>query len=560
MPTDASAAGVVGARRPLPFLERYALALALLLVAVATARVVLTYSVFSHTIDEPMQLAGGMEWLDRHTYDIEPHHPPLARLMTALGPYLIGERSRGHRYIFEEGYAILFGGGRYERVLTLARLGILPFLWIASFVVYAWGRRYFGGAVAVMAVLLFTQLPPILAHAGLATTDLAATAFIGATVYATLVWLEAPTLRHTLAAGACLGLAVLSKFSALVFIPAALASLLAWYAIAERPSLRALSTRAASRLGPLALGLAAASLVVWAGYLFSFGEVPFADLRLPAPELYRGIAEVVQHNHDGHISYLLGERRETGWWYFFPVALAVKTPLPFLVLVLGGAVAAVRRKTPARWALACSVGILLSALPSRINLGSRHVLAVYIGLAIVAAVFAVDRLRSWRTNRAMAGAVAALLVWLTLSVGLSHPDYLPYFNALAGSEPEKILVDSDLDWLQDLKRLAERLRQKGARDVAFLPPSFSSIERGAAHLYLGTLGFPPVRDIDPMKPTPGWNAVSLTLLKVLRLGRREPDPQVLWPEVIAPTERVGWGILLYYVPPADGHVPPADGR
>lgn len=545
----------MGTRPPLPprpaFLETYALAIVLVLIAVATIRVALTYSVFSHAIDEPMQLAGGMEWLDRHTYGIEPHHPPLARVMTALGPYLIGERSHGHRYIFPEGYAILFARGQYERVLTLARIGILPFLWVASLTVYAWSRRHFSAAVSVMAVLLFTQLPAILAHAGLATTDLAVTAFVGATVYTTLVWLEEPTLRHVLLAGGCLGLAVLSKFSSLVFIPAALLIMLVWYVVTERPSFGTLCALAVSRLALLPLGLAAASLVVWAGYHFAFGKVHFADLRLPAPELYRGISEVIEHNRTGHISYLLGERRETGWWYFFPVALAVKTPLPFLFLALGGAVVAARRKTAARWPLACAVGILLCALPSRINLGTRHILAVYIGLAIVAAVFAVDRLRDWRTNGAMAGAVAALLLWLIASVGLSHPDYLAYFNASAGSEPEKILVDSDLDWLQDIKRLAKRLREVGAQEVAFLPPSFGPVERDIARVFLGNMGFPPVRDLDPLAPSPGWNAVSLTLLKTLRLGLPEQQRQAPWPEAIKPTERVGRGILLYYFPPAD---------
>jgi hypothetical protein len=544
--------GSMGAHPPRPaFLETYALAIVLLLIAVASVRVALTYSAFSHTIDEPNSLAGGMEWLDRHTYVIEPHHPPLARVMSALGPYLIGERSHGQRSIFQEGYAILLARGQYERVLTLARMGILPFLWIASLTVYAWSRRHFGAAVAVMAVFLFTQLPAILAHAGLATTDLAVTAFVGATVYTTLVWLKEPTLRHVLVAGGCLGLAVLSKFSSLVFIPAALLVMLVWYVVTERPSFGTLRALAASRLALLPLGLAAAALVVWAGYHFSFGKVHFADLRLPAPELYRGISDVIEHNRTGHISYLLGERRETGWWYFFPVALAVKTPLPFLLLALGGAVVAARGKTAARWPLACAVGILLCALPSRINLGTRHILAIYIGLAIVAAVFAVDRLRNWRTNGAMAGAVAALLVWLTVSVGLSHPDYLPYFNAIAGGEPEKILVDSDLDWLQDIKRLAKRLQEVGAREVAFLPPLFGPVERDVARLYLANLGFPPVRDLDPVIPSPGWNAVSLTFLKTFRLGLPEQQRHVLWPEVVKPTERVGRGILLYYVPPVD---------
>jgi hypothetical protein len=193
-------------------------------------------------------------------------------------------------------------------------------------------------------------------------------------------------------------------------------------------------------------------------------------------------------------------------------------------------------------------------MPSRINIGTRHILAIYVGFAILAAVFAVDGMRRWRKNRAFAAAVVAVLAWLTVSVGLSHPDHLPYFNAIAGREPEKILVDSDLDWGQDLRRLAKRLREVGATEVAALPPfepSRQDVVRATLEL---VAGFPAIRDIDPVTPSPGWNAVSLTVLHAMRMGIQDERSQgALWPELIRPTERVGKGLLLYYFPPA--HAP-----
>jgi hypothetical protein len=124
---------------------------------------------------------------------------------------------------------------------------------------------------------------------------------------------------------------------------------------------------------------------------------------------------------------------------------------------------------------------------------------------------------------------------------LSHPDYLPYFNALAGNEPEKVLVDSDLDWGQDLKRLAHRLHEAGAQQVSFTP---------SLPVDLGALGFPPVQPNDRDKPSPGWNAVSLTVLKKARFGLWGEYPEVkLWPDQIKPAERVGKGIWLWYFPP-----------
>jgi hypothetical protein len=65
-----------------------------------------------------------------------------------------------------------------------------------------------------------------------------------------------------------------------------------------------------------------------------------------------------------------------------------------------------------------------------------------------------------------------------LSSGLAHPDYLAYTNELAGSEPEKILADSDLDWAQDMKRLGAYLHAVGAEEVTFMPfsPNFAEAD------------------------------------------------------------------------------------
>ncbi len=155
------------------------------LVLVASIRIIATYTVFSHTYDEPAHIACGMEWLDKGVYKWEPQHPPLARVATALGPYLLGTRCQNTPNVdlasmTHEGLAILYYGHHYDLTLALARLGILPFFWIACLVVYWWGRRYFSPSVAVVAVFLFSFLPPVLAHAGLATTDMALTAFLGA--------------------------------------------------------------------------------------------------------------------------------------------------------------------------------------------------------------------------------------------------------------------------------------------------------------------------------------------------------------------------------------------
>jgi len=127
---------------------------------------------------------------------------------------------------------------------------------------------------------------------------------------------------------------------------------------------------------------------------------------------------------------------------------------------------------------------------------------------------------------------------------ISHPDYIPYFNELAGNHPEDILVDSDLDWGQDTKRLGKRLREVGAKEVTFGTLLIADLEK--EH------GFPPnQKEMDVMNPSPGWNAVSLTNWKEYRFGLVDRYPEYkVWPERYEPLERVGKSILLYYFDPA----------
>jgi hypothetical protein len=547
------------AHAALKLLGRRSRLLSVLLVALASIRIVATYTVFNHTRDEPDHIACGIEWLDKGTYKVETQHPPLARVAAVVFPYLAGSRAAGRvgppgseHDMQAEGLAVLYGGHRYDLTLALARLGILPFFWVACFVVFWWGKRYFGPPVAVTALFAFTFLPPVLAHAGLATTDMALTAFLGACFVAGAVWLERPTVRHAAWFGLTGGLAVLSKFSALPFFPAAAGVALLWYVAESRPNPRELARAAWERVPTLLLAFGAAGLILWAGYRFSFGAVDFTGIRVPAPELFKGIQEVLKHNEEGHLGYLLGELRSTGWWYYYPVALAVKTPLGFLLPLLGAIVLAARNRgfqRAARLPLAFVLGILMVGAFSRINIGTRHVLPVYIGFSLLAAAAAIHLFQAAPARKWTFYGVCACGLWFAASSLWSHPDYLAYFNALAGDEPEKVLVDSDLDWGQDVKRLSKRLREAGAKEVYLA--AFVNAEFEAEH------GLPPSYQVYPQNPGPGWNAVGVSYWKELRLGLLNTRMDVrLWPDRFKPLERVGKTILLYYFPPQ----PVAPGR
>ena len=99
-------------------------------------------------------------------------------------------------------------------------------------------------------------------------------------------------------------------------------------------------------------------------------------------------------------------------------------------------------------------------MPSHINIGVRHILPIYPLLAIIGGVGACRFWEDMKPKYAAASIIILLLAWQLLSSVRAHPDYLAYFNEFAGSHPERILLDSDLDWGQDLLRLSTALQQK----------------------------------------------------------------------------------------------------
>jgi len=514
------------------------------IIAIAVTRIVATYHVFSNTFDEGAHVAAGMEVLERGTYTFDQEHAPLARLATATLPYLAGLRLHGATNMWDGGFEVLYANGSYSRNLALARAGILPFFVLAALVVFAWGRQLFDDGVAIVALVLFTTTPAVLAHASVATTDMAVTAGLASALY---VWTGAPTsstVTRALLLGVALGLAILTKLTSLMFFPACAAATV----ICRRFVVRHGAADGGPTWALRALTIAAvtAGVAVWAGYRFSFGP-PMTRLAggapVPAPELVNGLQQIVQHNSSGHDSYLLGEFRRTGWWYFFPVALAVKTPIALLCLCVAGATATVRRAAGgADWRvlvpLVCAATILIVVMPANINIGLRHILPIYPFLALLGAVGAAALWRAARTPWAGRTAAAGLIAWQFATSAAAHPDYLAYFNVAAGPHPERVLLDSDLDWGQDLLRLADTVR---ARRIPALRIAYFGTADVTKH------GMPNVTRLGPNDRPTGWIAASQRALS-------HPAPRYVvyhWLNAYTPVARAGKSIVLFYIPPRE---------
>jgi hypothetical protein len=524
-----------------------------LLAAVAAVRVAATWRQFSQTHDEPGAIVCGLEWIEDGTYHMEPQQPPLARIFDAALLAAAGRRLPRHDEVLTTPIVLNIGNdvlneGDYVRNLALARAGVLPFLLLGVFVVGAWTWRIAGPAAACAAVLLYSTLPPVLAHAGLATTDMAAAATIPAAIFTFVVWLERPRWRNALLFAVAGAAALLAKFSAIPFCGAAM-----FLIVLRRRSVRMPPRQVVAILGVVfLLTWACYRFAVWPDPIFNFPPsailAALADKRdladrallhllrlgpIPAPAFFVGLAQLQDHLAKGHPSYLLGRISESGFRMYFPVALAVKTPLAFLLISIPAAFGLVRRSWQTAAPPLAALAILGVAMTTPIDIGIRHILPLYAPLAVCAGAGA-WQLWTAAAQRGTRLLLALLVAWQLGSSALAHPDYLAWFNELAGTHPDAVLVDSNLDWGQDLPRLRDAIRQNhiGALWVKYF---------GSTDLARYPLGAR-VSILPKSQRVHGWIAISRTYLAGVYDG-----PAYSWLKNETPVAEVGKSMVLYYV-------------
>jgi hypothetical protein len=280
------------------------------------------------------------------------------------------------------------------------------------------------------------------------------------------------------------------------------------------------------------VAIIAACFAVTAWAIYGFPLDPLTPFRTIAV----GLAQLFDFNEGGDAAYFLGEVREHGWWYFFPIIVFFKTPLPFLLLAAVGLVVFVRdngRDWRKMAPLLCAVCVLAVAMLGNINFGVRHVLPIYPLLSIVAGYGVARLLSGFHRPLAARAAVASLLLWQGIASAAAHPDYLAYFNELAGEEPERIEVGSDLDWGQDVQRLAAELKARGITHVAVALHTSADLRRH---------GLPDYEVLRLYSPTSGWVAISLQIATYYCDGFR-------WLLEREPVAEIGKSIRLYYVDP-----------
>jgi hypothetical protein len=471
-PLPVSAAGgtpPVAPQRSVPATGLQALArratasVALAVLAFFVANAVVAARTHTPTPDEFVYVPAGLYHLRTGDLGFDPTNPPLLKMLMALplaamdlsldldpkardnrsgwGPWTFGtsfmDRNR-------ERYLDAFFAARLVVIGIGAALGVLVFLR---------AREILTPAGALIALVLFGTLPPLIAHSAVATLDVGVSALMFAGLLAATRFGATKEWGWAVLCGAMFGFGLAVKGTAALYAP-----LVPVLVAIEWKDWRPAGLRWFLAGGAL---MAAAA---WAAVETSYG---FSGFPLPAP-FVEGIRFQVNASSAGEFpAFLFGQWSAKGWWYYYLVALGLKTPLPFLVLLGAGtaAVVADRRSAQQRTtnlAIVLPPLLLIYVLSFHYakDYGIRYLLPAFPFLVLLAARGADRMLAAGRRSRV---ALGLLLAWQTASCAWAAPQHLAYFHELAGGtdRARHLLLDSNLDWGQDLGRAAEYFRGRG---------------------------------------------------------------------------------------------------
>lgn len=516
------------------------------------------------TYDEPVHLSSGYSYLATGKYRLNVmDHPPLAEMVSAVPLLLKNIRLfSGHPYyvagkVYAYGNLFLYKNTLdAEKMLNSSRFfSLLVWTALLAFFIWNWSAAAGGEGAALWAVFFLAFSPVFISNDSLVTTDAGSAVFYFISFFFAYLAFYGPEsinpksasrIPHSalstprsplripnsaflcfLSSGVFTGLAMSSKFNMFV-VPPMVAGLVVFENFRKKRFGRAQITVY------LAIYVLASFAVLAAAYRFRQAGLYF-----------EGLSATFSRLDEGRSSFIMGTRSVAGIWWYFPAALAVKTPLAFLMLAGAGLAAfGEKAKRGYLWIVIPPALYLAAALLAKVQIGYRHILPVYPFLAVFAGLGAQSLSRKKGVFKLIP---AALSLWMIVSVLRVHPHYLAYFNEAAGgpSNGYKVLSDSNLDWGQGIKELSRFLGKEGN------PPLILSYFGSADPSYYG-LRFVPLAPVThaeiqaEAEDTSKWDRILLAVSATNLQSTYYPDKHVFdWLKARKPLYVAGYSIFLY---------------
>ena len=506
----------------------------------------------SPTYDEAVHLAAGYSYLAEKDFRLDSEHPPLIKELQAL-PLLLGYRLpfNPDRQHWQDKKGFLIGQDFLyksalpaDHMLTLARPASLFLGGLLLVVVGWWAYRLWGRGGALLAMALAAFDPNLIAHSSLVTNDLGVSVFIFITFYLLWEYVNSPSLRLLAETGISAGIALVSKFSALLLIPIAFTVALLLVG-SDRPLLLPFHRNPRER-GHKVLQAAAALLIIVSISLLIIPPVYFFQgfgIWLSGLQLLLSITQ------DGRPSFLLGEYSYEGWWSYYLIAFLIKTPLGTLALIV---LSLALYKTGTRLTWRTVVFLLTPVIiffavttQSKVAVGLRYILPVYPFLLVLASRVATVRFRRHWFAPLLIGTPLVLTAISSLRIA---PHQLAYFNEFVGGPDQgyRYISDSNVDWGQDLRGVKAYMENENL-PIIYLsyfgtaPPSYYGIR----YQYVPgawPLEWPPPADKVPAGASRKILAISVSSLQDVSTPY---DPLFRWLWLRQPVAKIGYSIFVY---------------
>jgi len=555
--------------------------LAMFLIAILSSKGAFGIPGDSGTVDEVAHIPSGYSYDKYLDYRLNPEHPPLAKALAAF-PLILQKDIKGPKNDWswnainqwEAGWYMLYEAGNDPaRVLFWSRLPMMLLIVGLGLFIFKWARELFGRKTALFTLLLFAFYPDVIAHGRLVTTDIAAAfGFVVATYYFSKA-LEKKTWKWVIIAALTFALAQLLKFSAfLLFIVFFI--LIVIRAIQERKTVGFWSifwTYFKKYFWVCALSL----IVVWAVYIpFTWNtpvdiEHKLIEMNLTADpqtqplrnflhhfegnKIMRGLGHyllgimlVVARVAGGNATFIMGHVSDKSIAWFFPVAWLIKTPITIIVLFISSIVAFVVRKKTKEGAWIGSLFLVpiivywAFTLKGSLNIGIRHLMPTipFVLLMIAYLVYPIfNTTKKYLIQKILLAALALFLIISTMSY---YPSFIGYFNETVPRDQRyNYLVDSSLDWGQDLLRLKKYIDDNDIKSIKLdyfggSQPGYYIPQAKEWHSSYG--------------PTTGWIAVSATFYQSSKLyGEKEGRWSYSWLDNLKPQTIIGGSILVFNI-------------
>ena len=526
----------------------------------------------STTSDEALHIAAGYSYLTENDFRYNKEHPPLIKEIAAF-PLLFLNLSleKGgawdNAYEWVAGNEFLFENNvDADIILFWARLPMVFLSLILAFFIFKFASELYGRKAGLFALFLYSFSPNILANAIIVQTDLPAALIILVGIYYFRKLLLEPNLKNVLVNGLVFGLALSIKFTTVYLLIFYIILFLIFIFYKKYKLKRENKTYEILKLQNIikfikysVIILIISLIILFIVYGFNFSglfnnevkenfskQFPFSGAVynilkfVPAPDSYvEGLRMVTRQSETGYRAYLMGQYKKGGWPYYFPVAFLIKTPIAVLLFITLTLIFFRKTKNNLMDELFLLIPALLYFLffiPSQLNIGLRHILPVYPFIFIF--VSKLINYKKW-----MKILIVILGTWYLIASIMIYPHYLAYFNEIVSPDyGQNFLLDSNIDWGQDLKGLAKYLEKNNIKDKIWLSywgnddPDYRNINY---EFYRRIMD-----ENSVCQPVKGYIAVSVNHL----IGMKEYEAHCFdWLRKYEPITKIGYSIWVYKI-------------